>query len=143
FAPGLQPTLRDLVTQMIVTSDNTATDIVIGRVGLARVNRLLDSLGYGETRLRMTVAQTFRAVWEQLDPKYAALTDREVYERGSPSDSAAARRSAAFVLDSAKWLGRTTAREMGRLLEQLERGELASPTSTSAMRRTLRQQLYA
>src|SRR5512139_77524 len=27
FAPGLNPTLRDLVAQMIVTSDNTATDI--------------------------------------------------------------------------------------------------------------------
>ena len=62
------------------------TDIVIGRVGLARVNRMLDSLGYRETRLRMTVGQTFRAVWELLDPKYASLTDREVYERGSPGE---------------------------------------------------------
>jgi len=116
FAPGLQPTLRDLVTQMIVTSDNTATDIMIGRVGLARVNRLLDSLGYRETRLRMTVGQVL-------------------------SDSAASH-GVAFVLDSTKWLGRTTAREIARLLEQLERGELASPASTAAMRRTLRQQLY-
>ena len=119
FAIGLQPTLRDLVTQMIITSDNTATDIMIGKVGLARVNRMLDSLGYRETRLRMTVGQIFRAVWEALDPKYASLTDREVYERGSPNDSGAARRNVAFVLDSSKWLGRTTAREISRLLEQL------------------------
>jgi beta-lactamase class A len=59
FAVGLQPTLHDLITQMIITSDNTATDIMIGKVGLARVNRMLDSLGYRETRLRMTVGQTF------------------------------------------------------------------------------------
>jgi beta-lactamase class A len=143
FAVGLQPTLRDLVTQMIVTSDNTATDILIAQVGRDRVNRLLDSLGYRETRLRMSVGETFRAVWEALDPRYASLTDREVYERGSPSDSGAARRSAAFVLDSTKWLGRTTAREIARLLEQLERGELASARSTAEMRRILRQQLYA
>ena len=45
FGVGLQPTFRDLVMQMIITSDNTATDIMIGKVGLARVNRLLDSLG--------------------------------------------------------------------------------------------------
>ena len=31
--PGLQPTLRDVLLQMIITSDNTATDIAIGKVG--------------------------------------------------------------------------------------------------------------
>lgn len=143
FAMGLQPTVRDLITEMIITSDNTATDIMIGKVGLPRVNRMLDSLGYRETRLRMTVGQTFRAVWEALDPKYASLTDREVFERGSPNDSGAARRNTAFVLDSTKWLGRTTAREISRLLEQLERGQLATAQSTAEMRRILRQQLYA
>jgi beta-lactamase class A len=132
-----------LITQMIITSDNTATDIMIGKVGLARVNRMLDSLGYRDTRLRMTVSQTFHAVWEMLDPKYASLTDREVFERGSPNDSAAARRNVAFVLDSSKWLGRTTAREVSRLLEQLEKGELASARSTAEMRRILRQQMYS
>jgi beta-lactamase class A len=142
FAVGLQPTLRDLVAQMIITSDNTATDIVIAKVGLERVNRMLDSLGYRETRLRMTVGQTFRAVWVAADPKYATMTDREVFQRGSPNDSAAARRNVEFVRDSTKWLGRTTAREISRLLEQLERGQLASAASTAEMRRVLRQQFY-
>lgn len=142
FAVGLQPTLRDLITQMIVTSDNTATDIVIGKVGLERVNHMLDSLGYRETQLRMSVGQTFRAVWEALDPKYSSMTDLEVFERGSPNDSGAGRRNVAFVLDSSKWLGRTTAREISRLLEQVERGQLASAKSTGEMRRILRGQVY-
>src|SRR6187402_793831 len=30
---GLQPTLRDVITEMIITSDNTATDIVLMRIG--------------------------------------------------------------------------------------------------------------
>jgi beta-lactamase class A len=143
FAVGLQPTLRDLITQMVITSDNTATDLVIARVGLDRVNRMLDSLGYRHTRLRSTVGQAFRAVWETADPRHATLTDREVFERGFPSDSGAAARMTAFVLDSTRWLGGTTAREIGRLLEQLERGQLAGPQSTAEMRRILRQQLYA
>ena len=143
FAVGLQPTVRDLITQMIITSDNTATDIMIGRVGLARVNHMLDSLGYRATRLQTTVGQAFRGVWEMADPKYASMTDREIFERGFPGDSGADRRSREFVLDSAKWLGRTTAREIARLLEQLERGELASAKSTAEMRRILRQQIYA
>lgn len=142
FAPGLQPTFRDLVTQMIITSDNTATDIMIGRVGLARVNRMLDSLGYRDTHLNSTIGQGFRAVWEALDPKYASLTDREVYERGFPNDSGAERRTVAFVLDSTKWLGRTTAREISRLLEQIQRGELASSQSTQAMLHILGDQFY-
>lgn len=142
FAPGLQPTMRDLVTQMIITSDNTATDIVIGRVGLARVNRMLDSLGYRDTHLNSTIGEGFREVWEALDPKYASLTDHEVYERGFPNDSGAAARTVAFVLDSTKWLGRTTAREIGRLLEQIQRGELASAASTHEMLQILGEQLY-
>ena len=96
FAPGVQPTTLDLITQMIITSDNTATDIMIAKVGLARVNRLLDSLGYRETRLRTTVGEVLRAPQSY---------------RPALADTSAAARSMAFVLDSAQWLGRTTARE--------------------------------
>ena len=143
FAVGLQPTYRDIITQMIITSDNTATDLMIARVGLERVNRMLDSLGYRDTRLRMTVGETFRQVFVAANPKFASLSDREIFDRGFPNDSGATRRNTAFVLDSTRWLGRTTAREISRLLEQLERGQLASAASTAAMRRILRQQLYA
>ena len=30
---GLQPTIRDVLLQMIITSDNTATDLAIAQVG--------------------------------------------------------------------------------------------------------------
>lgn len=143
FAPGLQPTLRDILTQMIITSDNTATDIMIGRVGKDRVNRMLDSLGYRQTRLNATTGELFRDVWMQADPKYASMTDLEVFTRGFPSDSGADARNVAFVADSSKWLGRTTAREIARLLEQLQRGELASQASTREMLRIMREQFYA
>ena len=46
------------------------------------------------------------------------------------------------VLRSTKWFGRTTARETARLLEQLERGELASPAATDEMRGILQWQVY-
>src|SRR5690348_471178 len=143
FTPGLQPTIRDIITQMIITSDNTATDIMIAKVGRDRVNRLLDSLGYRQTRLNATTGELFRQVWVASDPKYASMSDREVFTRGFPSDSGADRRNVAFVADSSKWLGRTTAREIARILEQLQRGELASQTSTQQMLRILRQQFYA
>ena len=45
--PGLQPTFRDVLLQMVITSDNTATDLAIAKVGgVARVNAWLREQKY-------------------------------------------------------------------------------------------------
>ena len=54
---GLTPgvtllTLRDLATMMVAVSDNSATNVLIDRVGMPNVNAMLDSLGLPHTRLR-------------------------------------------------------------------------------------------
>ncbi len=143
FAPGLTPTLRGLVTQMIITSDNTATDMVIEAVGLDRVNTLLSEEGYTDTRLKMRTGDLFREVWIRTDPANASMSDREVFERGFPSDDQASERSFALEGDSTVWLGRTTAREMGRLLEQLLDAELTDADAAAEMVDILRDQLYS
>jgi beta-lactamase class A len=48
----LTPSLVELITAMIETSDNTATNKLIGIVGMQPVNDMLDSLGFRVTRLR-------------------------------------------------------------------------------------------
>jgi beta-lactamase class A len=45
-------TLRDVAALMISVSDNSMTNVLIGRVGLDNVNSLLDSLNLTHTRLR-------------------------------------------------------------------------------------------
>ena len=45
-------TLRDLATMMVAVSDNSATNVLIDRVGMENVNAMLDSLGLTHTRLR-------------------------------------------------------------------------------------------
>jgi beta-lactamase class A len=45
-------TLRDLSTMVVAVSDNSATNVLIDRVGMENVNALLDSLGLKQTRLR-------------------------------------------------------------------------------------------
>lgn len=53
LTPGVtRLTLRDLATMMIAVSDNSATNVLIGRVGMENVNAMLDSLGLHATRLR-------------------------------------------------------------------------------------------
>ncbi|MGH7152123.1 MAG: serine hydrolase, partial [Planctomycetota bacterium] len=44
--------LRDLATLMILESDNTATNVLLDRVGLESVNRALEGWGFEKTRVR-------------------------------------------------------------------------------------------
>jgi beta-lactamase class A len=53
LTPGVtQITLRDLATMMVAVSDNSATNVLIDRVGMDNVNAFLNSQGLRDTRLR-------------------------------------------------------------------------------------------
>jgi beta-lactamase class A len=51
FQPGLEPTLEDAITMMIVQSDNTATNMVIDVLGIAAVNEHIAKMGLKNTYL--------------------------------------------------------------------------------------------
>lgn len=71
------------------------------------------------------------------------FSDREIFELQSPLDSGSYDRSFTFEGDSTKWLGRTTAREMAKLLEQLGNAELTSKESSEEMLAILKKQMYS
>ena len=53
LTPGVtQITNRDLATMMVAVSDNSATNVLIDRLGMENINALLDSLGLHDTHLR-------------------------------------------------------------------------------------------
>src|SRR6476660_4868686 len=53
LTPGVtRITVRDLATMMVAVSDNSATNVLIDRVGMENVNVLMTSLGLTHTRLR-------------------------------------------------------------------------------------------
>ena len=126
---GLQPTFRDVLLQMVITSDNTATDLSIAKVGgVAKVNAWLRDKGYapstgsgpgGGMRLVQTTGELFA--------KYNALT---------PTDD----RDGKTNRDRAYWLGEISARATGQMLEAIEKKTMASPASCDAMLRMLRAQ---
>ena len=127
--PGLQPTLRDVLLQMIITSDNTATDLAIAKVGgVARVNAWLAAQGYGDAlKLNMTTGELFA--------KYGALPQ-------------GANRNEKTTGDKSYWLGEMSARATGRMLEAIQRCNdgtapapaIASKTACADMIRMLRAQ---
>ncbi len=53
LTPGVtRVTNRDLATMVVAVSDNSATNVLIDRVGMDSVNAFMDSLGLKNTRLR-------------------------------------------------------------------------------------------
>lgn len=119
--PGLQPTFRDVLLQMVITSDNTATDLAIAKVGgVARVNARLKDSGYSEgQRLVQTTGDLFA--------KYNALT---------PADD----RNAKTNSDRSYWLGEISPRGVGLLIEAIEKKTIASTPACDAMLRMMRAQ---
>jgi beta-lactamase class A len=120
--PGLQPTVRDVLLQMVITSDNTATDLAVAKVGgVARVNAWLKTSGYGDSlRLVQTTGELFA--------KYGAL----------PTEGPA--RNEKTNADRSYWLGEITPRAIGRMIEGIERKTIASTASCDAMLRMMRAQ---
>ena len=74
---GLPFTLEQLVHYMITSSDNAATDMLIGRVGLESVNAGLASSGFGPVTTMLDVR---KLVYSQLSPKALELTPEQVYD---------------------------------------------------------------
>jgi reactive intermediate/imine deaminase len=168
---GLAPTVRDLIQQMIITSDNTATDQMTTKVGgVEALNAWLEKSGY---RMRMLNRghEYRRKLLARLDPRLAgitaeettglqyAMTDNPLFEHYRPLFTGeratwldvvrnpANRRTHGenqrklMVEDRNYWLGDISAREISRMLEGIERETLASPASCATMRTFLRRQL--
>ena len=116
--PGAVMTVKDLITLMIIVSDNTATEVLYRMVGGPdAVNARMDALGLGKTRAMNVPSRWFPAL------------------RSAPTTEQ-------FYRDGKHPFGLSTPREMGRLLEMMERGTLVDKQSSDLMLRTMRGQLY-
>ena len=158
---GLQPTVRDLITQMIITSDNTATDMMITQVGgVEAVNQWLKANGYLELRLNTTIYDVFKRRYAFADAALDTLTPEEVYAVQTGDPTFANMPQARFdavqktmqrpglsgelnrqVSDEpSTWLGQITARGVGRMLAAIEQCTILSKPSCAEMTRAFRRQ---
>jgi beta-lactamase class A len=148
---GLQPTFRDVLLQMIITSDNTATDLSIAKVGgVARVNAWLKQAGYADPsassgsprpfdKLKVVPSEVEGRAESRGDGMRLTQTTGELFAKYNalgPADD----RNAKTNADRSYWLGEISPRSVGLMLESIEKKTIASTASCEAMLRMLRAQ---
>ena len=108
ISDGVQFPLRDVANLMIVLSDNTATNMIIQRIGADTVNAYLDKIGIHTTRLM-----------------------RKVRGDGGQLKAEEGWSAAGKLPENQKYgLGVSTPHDMVTILEGLENGELVSPEAS-------------
>jgi len=117
--PGAILTIKDLLTLMIIVSDNTATDLMYAKVGgVEPVNQLAQFYGLKNTRAIFTADAWFKAI--------AAAPSRDQFHREGKTP-----------------FGLSSPRDIGKLLEMMERGQAVSKKSSGLMLQMLRGQVYS
>ncbi|PZG13108.1 serine hydrolase [Nonomuraea aridisoli] len=120
-------TLRDLAHFMITMSDNAATDVLLRRVGLDRVNGTLAALGLRRTRLIGGCAELFDQVRQDIGDDWDAATQEQLRTMA--------------VRDPARTTAGTS-REITTLLGLIWRDEAGPPEACAEVRRLMGEQIW-
>jgi beta-lactamase class A len=129
---------------MVITSDNTATDIMIAQVGgKGEINAWLKANGYAVFHVQRTIFEAFRSIYELDDPKNTALSPEELYARMHDTAAFGAmyqrigKDLERRAVEDKNMLAVVTPAEMGRLLEGIEKETIASKQSCREMKRIM------
>jgi beta-lactamase class A len=131
---GLFLTVEDLITLMIIISDNTATDILLDRIGGPLVvDKTMKSLGLNDIHVKMTIRQAHRDRGLRREP----LTDPREAERYM--------NELRLIFESASYTASTegnsaTPRAMNQLLCKIYHGEIWNKKACDKMMEILYKQ---
>jgi beta-lactamase class A len=140
--PGLNPTIKDLLTLMIIISDNSATDILADKVGRANVTATMKSLGLPKTTIEFSDLDWDRKWLGSLDPRFLRASAEEVmkFPFEKYTDEQVRHAFGRTIWDAGIYFGHSTVRETGRLLEMLANKKVVSETASELMLDILKKQ---
>jgi beta-lactamase class A len=131
--PGLQPTVRDLLTLMVIISDNTATDMLVRRLGPERITRTMQELGLRRTVVAHGCRELLRGILGDASPSLAPFQMARHLDVHPPDPA-----SPAFA--GAGENNITTANEMLDLLCRIHTGDgMAALGIDTGARQTMRE----
>lgn len=134
FSDDANWSLRDIATSMITVSDNTATDVLMEKLGIEDINLTMKELGLPGTQL----VGNCKAIFAQM------ATDLGVETLGEEDGLTAAdsERVAHFKVCTPLETNRTTARESARLLQLLWTDAAGPAEACAEARRILGLQVW-
>jgi beta-lactamase class A len=112
FSDGTKIDLKTAVNLMIVVSDNTATNLVLDKIGADNVNDFMDSLGLSDIK-------SMRKIGGGGDAKAWAEPQNKLFG-----------------------LGRSSPRQMVKLVEMMERGQIVSKEASAGMIAIMKRQQF-
>jgi beta-lactamase class A len=116
---GASLTIKDLVTLMIIVSDNSATDMLFEKVGgVEPVNKLMQSWGLNTIKATGPSDNWFKALRAEPDAWKFHVEGKTPY-------------------------GLSSSRDMGKLLEKIQKGEAVSKQASEQMLQIMRGQVYS
>jgi beta-lactamase class A len=138
---GLKPTIQDLITLMIIVSDNEATDILLQKVGAANVTATMKKLGLKNIRVDRTTRELIGDYFALMDPKLKGMSRQELRKlpKGyiTPAMESRAEKAFSKILKDV-----ATPEDMTALIIKIYKGEAASPSSCKRMLNILGQQQF-
>jgi beta-lactamase class A len=132
---------RDLVTMMLTSSDNVATDELLALVGPARINQLTARLGLTATRITGDLRTMLDAMAGEAGfTDYPALAAHDPAVRPPSWEQIRQRLHDSAALDPARGWS-TTGAETVQLLQAIWTDTAAAPQACAAVRHAMSQQL--
>ncbi len=122
--PGVRLSLRNVANLMMMISDNSATDVLLTRVGAENVTARMRSLGFNGIRVDRTTQELILDYGGHDTARLKGLSAKELRpltRREQESESARAEREERYATDPRD---QASPRDMTRLLELLWRGQV-------------------
>ena len=131
--PGVAMDLRNLANMMMIVSDNSATDVLLGRLGAASVTARMRALGLTEIRVDRTTQELILDYGGHDTEKLKGLLLEELrplLRRGPEEEADRLARDARLAADPRD---QATPRDFNRLLAMLWRGQVVDREASAAM----------